>query len=753
MDREQNDLKSEWVRRVLRIDLPSRSPSAAAPADEGLSGDSFEGPAEQAALRGANYTNLLIAIDAELKELATWRDPGYFTTAFAGDKEVKAFIKNQLPALEHRYQVLKGNEQTVATLAAKADFPALQTHIDAAASLLGDITTAARDIGQLVTKPQQENFKDTTDTLARLLKAAPDSRQTDVDTIETRLAGIGDGDVNAVKALIAEASTLVEADKLRGELKDALTKLAIEAGKFPTPNPVTKALDAVMDATAEADSLAAGSTRNLLWSSALSEALAIRKEALAALTVRAAIMNTLHVSGVAVDQTPKAAPRRAEMADLIKTLLAKIGSECAKATKVADVRPNWAALTNEANTAATTVTDWAKSLVTAEKVVQDLDELRTLTTGQGFEAFARKAENAKTAAAIRQLAGTDRTTLAPLDATKLRALDDQAIKALKTVMKVLVDTADPQELAKEMDAKVASGEEAKSAADVEFWKCALEKRLGFKINIPDGVDATKLPKLYELISRMPPSQAIKDLVDTFDYDTQAGPCSYSKRKIVMTNMAKEIKPELGHKLQYPTTDGTGKEMLDYFSLLTLHEIGHAVDDKAKTMPRDPGANGPGGWKNESFDDVVAKFAALMRAGDRNALPEKDVVAMAREFLLTGKVAKPPSAQAPLGSLLAKWDALTAILTTYKGITIAAKTPWETPVVLDGGRCYHEGYAGRWYSYEKGRRDAMSVSDYQWRAPGEWFAELYAWTYIAKDPHDRATRAAKLPADVQQAIAA
>ncbi len=44
-----------------------------------------------------------------MKELATWRDPGYFITAFAGDKEVEAFIKDQLPVLECRYQLLKGN--------------------------------------------------------------------------------------------------------------------------------------------------------------------------------------------------------------------------------------------------------------------------------------------------------------------------------------------------------------------------------------------------------------------------------------------------------------------------------------------------------------------------------------------------------------------------------------------------------------------------------------------------------------------
>ncbi len=148
---------------------------------------------------------------------------------------------------------------------------------------------------------------------------------------------------------------------------------------------------------------------------------------------------------------------------------------------------------------------------------------------------------------------------------------------------------------------------------------------------------------------------------------------------------------------------------------------------------------------------MAKFVARMMTGPRAGLPVKDVSAMVRDFLMTGKVNKPPSPRAPLGSLLADWDELMGDLGGYKGITIAQKTPWEKPVIVEGTRCYHEGYAGRWFSYDKGVRDASSVSLYQWRAPGEWFAELYAWHYIAKEPKERATRAARLPAEIRAAI--
>lgn len=72
------------MRRVLLIDIPARPLNAAVPADEGFSDDTSEGPAEQAALRGESYTNLLLRIDAELKELANWRDPGLLHDTLCG---------------------------------------------------------------------------------------------------------------------------------------------------------------------------------------------------------------------------------------------------------------------------------------------------------------------------------------------------------------------------------------------------------------------------------------------------------------------------------------------------------------------------------------------------------------------------------------------------------------------------------------------------------------------------------------------
>ncbi len=50
----------------------------------------------------------------------------------------------------------------------------------------------------------------------------------------------------------------------------------------------------------------------------------------------------------------------------------------------------------------------------------------------------------------------------------------------------------------------------------------------------------------------------------------------------------------------------------------------------------------------------------------------------------------------------------------------------------GGRVIHQSQ-GQWYSYPLDRRAPYRVTDYQFRAPAEWFAELYTAFYLNKLP--------------------
>jgi len=92
----------------------------------------------------------------------------------------------------------------------------------------------------------------------------------------------------------------------------------------------------------------------------------------------------------------------------------------------------------------------------------------------------------------------------------------------------------------------------------------------------------------------------------------------------------------------------------------------------------------------------------------------------------------------MGSLIAGWDAIVndpVIVACIDGITVGDK-PWKgagtkAAKIAVNQRVCHEAYAGDWYSYALSARAATGISDYQWRAPGEWFAEIYALYYLGK----------------------
>ena len=66
---------------------------------------------------------------------------------------------------------------------------------------------------------------------------------------------------------------------------------------------------------------------------------------------------------------------------------------------------------------------------------------------------------------------------------------------------------------------------------------------------------------------------------------------------------------------------------------------------------------------------------------------------------------------------------------------------SSPGVTIGGRIYQESYAGTWTSYASEAR-ARKVSLYQFRAPGEWFAEAYAAYYEpSADPKNKGEKLA------------
>ncbi|MFT5682034.1 MAG: hypothetical protein ACI8RZ_002952 [Myxococcota bacterium] len=195
-------------------------------------------------------------------------------------------------------------------------------------------------------------------------------------------------------------------------------------------------------------------------------------------------------------------------------------------------------------------------------------------------------------------------------------------------------------------------------------------------------------------------------------------------------------------------DGTGNEVdvglhtsINLFNTVVRHEIGHAVDAKL-------GVSGAGGFARtaanagqwEEFGGATEwKQGIIDAAGGFSGHGYADEAKYEQAFH------RSVDDEEDFNDALQAIDASLALATAASGGPVRAvynldrwhpdKSPWYDNPNRPGvnGRVFHKAYGhGRWVSYTRTARQQYGVSGYQWRAPGEWFAEAYACYYSDHD---------------------
>jgi hypothetical protein len=180
-------------------------------------------------------------------------------------------------------------------------------------------------------------------------------------------------------------------------------------------------------------------------------------------------------------------------------------------------------------------------------------------------------------------------------------------------------------------------------------------------------------------------------------------------------------------MEYTNPKTKQKEKPNWFNISTLHELGHSVDDRFGLMKTNGAKPHAGGWQTHNVDDVADKLIAhFLKVDEMKALG----VTQQRLHALTvnalrGTVAQPPDISPDA------WKKLSDFVNTCAGRE-SSKKPWEHPLDV-GGRSYHMGYSAaeggeQWFSFAMASLSGF-MSKYQWRAPAEWFAETYAFTWL------------------------
>ena len=315
------------------------------------------------------------------------------------------------------------------------------------------------------------------------------------------------------------------------------------------------------------------------------------------------------------------------------------------------------------------------------------------------------------------------------------------------------------------DALIADLPEGKTEAEAhvttETMQLALEARFGTKVEQFDqrtaGIDeapddaAHRAPRtatnpkapqkglkdLYKIL-RMVPVQDVRHTEKIVDYEVDEGGAYYQggpRRKGERGSDADVIVMYAGRPDQPPSMDLGGTQApgqtadpdaqpvdtakVNGYTHTALHEVGHAVDDAKGVMGRHMDEAGWEAWTVEAVAKKVAGFYSYDEAYTLAVLKGESPVPAPR----------PASVKDD-----ATWESARRDVVHWAAAMGTSADPWNSASNAKnkaiGGRVIHEAYKGRWVSYHLAAR-SKGIRAYQFRAPGEWFAELYAAFHLGK----------------------
>ncbi|MBA3540674.1 MAG: hypothetical protein H0T79_13770, partial [Deltaproteobacteria bacterium] len=184
--------------------------------------------------------------------------------------------------------------------------------------------------------------------------------------------------------------------------------------------------------------------------------------------------------------------------------------------------------------------------------------------------------------------------------------------------------------------------------------------------------------------------------------------------------------------------GSAAVPVNMFNATLRHEIGHAVDNQLGIMSAMMSQENCGGWiKYPSYDAFVDAIIGAAGGMSGHGYPDegqyrsamKKAVKEKKDFLVA------------LGEISPGAVAAAAPFSTRGPVSVVWTTglwsgqpwyddSWKTVNNRNFQRAY--GDAGSLYSFRADIMTSRRVTEYQWRAPGEWFAEAYQVYYAEQE---------------------
>ena len=253
------------------------------------------------------------------------------------------------------------------------------------------------------------------------------------------------------------------------------------------------------------------------------------------------------------------------------------------------------------------------------------------------------------------------------------------------------------------------------------------------------VEAPNIKRFYDLMCKLPNSDTLDNssllIFEQTDATLGSSYSGYQKRIAMREGAAATsaiYTPGAAHELGdiEPGCELADGEPVTYFSWNTLHEVGHAVDDKLGFMSRRGAALA--GWKVYGANVTpIAKILADKFGYDENYI----ALYMTRRAPKDANDKVPnPAMPDPDGVDPDEWNRRRIDVEIWIDRARASNRPWQSDSTARAcafdNVVYQESYEHDWTSYDLGAR-RKGVTAYQFRAPGEWFSELYACFHTGK----------------------
>jgi hypothetical protein len=263
-----------------------------------------------------------------------------------------------------------------------------------------------------------------------------------------------------------------------------------------------------------------------------------------------------------------------------------------------------------------------------------------------------------------------------------------------------------------------------------------KERFGLELKSDEGDATASAKKIWEMLAKVPEdvvgNPSLKK-VERQEPTKDGGLYRSSEELVVMNGRPDQAQQGFGDDISDELPDNVeddckpaDKDPVDYFDFATLHEVGHSVDENVQFMESRLGQETFGGWRSyggkvEPIAVAVAKWAGYDKAAEQ------------KKYVLDLILGNQPTAPTTSADKQADWDDALQKVTDWHDLVTNEKIWWHQDqcdkVTIDG-TIYHEAYKGIWVSYAAKAR-SQAITGYQFRAPGEWFAELYASYRIGK----------------------